>query len=955
MPGAAAAAVVGFFAVTGAAATVISGLTYIVVTGLLNYGLNRLASSLAGKPKRYTTSAARDITVRGTVEPMQMIYGEVLTPGFIANYATSGTNNRYLHFVVVVAAHQCEDITDVYLDSRYIPDADIDGSGDVSAAEFQGEGASRLNIKRYLGTKAQTADSELSGSSIGNWSSSHRGAGIAWMHIRLDGSDSVWAAGSPANFRALVKGRRLYDPSKDSTNGGSGSHRADNATTWEWSQNAALAIRDYISGGSRWYDNATPEPRLGFGEDSDHIDDSYTIAARSICNESVLVPPVASPSRHQSRYTCDVQLSCGDTYRENLEILKSACVGNVTYVNGKYRIYAGAYDTPEVELEEDDILGPVTVSTHPNGEDLYNLVRGTFFDETRDWQLASFPNITNSSYETDDGGQFPRDIELHATRTSYRAQRIAILHLAQSRNKITVRFDRLSPKAMAIAQHETFMVTISEYGWSQKVFRCLEWEFMPDGFIAITAREESSAAYADPSIGTYATGSEGTVATPEFDEPDTPINFEAVSMPEGILFLWDAQEPSNQDTLFRLYEYTSQTPFSSATEIWSGKSRSVMIQRSGYDIRYYWLTAVLNGMESEETPSGNGLAASPSLRGFEEKFGDSFEHQDFDRFYDLIAGTPTITFPANGETGGRVLRVEDYGRFAWKKNIAYDPDSLYLLTIRARMVTAPSNPAKDLFYASVIGVAADGTTLIDRTGADSFTAQIDIAASGNDFGSVSPIGTWVTFRGYFSGLGTPDSAAHPDIEDPQVMYRSGGTVTKFFRPLIILNYDGGDGIMEVDEVRVDKVIYTSRIGPNAATETYVSTAKVGGSVTVTSSSTPVSLTFNGETRTSVLNIIPEIDCTVEVSLSAIITLTSVSSGVPELWYSIQGPSSQGEYGSVRGISGQTIETQFAAIANIDLAAGVDSDITAKWAKGFGLSAQGVSVNSEVLRVTVIKK
>src|SRR5690349_3713202 len=128
---------------------------------------------------------------------MQMIYGEVVTPGFIANYATSGTDNRYLHFVIAVAGHQCEDIGDVYLDGRLVPDADIDGSGNVSTTGFQGEGSSRLNIKRYLGTKAQTADSELSGSSIGHWSSNHRGAGVSWVHVRLDGSDEAFPAGPP--------------------------------------------------------------------------------------------------------------------------------------------------------------------------------------------------------------------------------------------------------------------------------------------------------------------------------------------------------------------------------------------------------------------------------------------------------------------------------------------------------------------------------------------------------------------------------------------------------------------------------------------------------------------------------------------------------------------------------------------------------------------------------------
>jgi hypothetical protein len=41
----------------------------------------------------------------------------------------------------------------------------------------------------------------------------------------LNTHEEVWPNGAPANFFALVKGRRLYDPRKDSTNGGSGTHR----------------------------------------------------------------------------------------------------------------------------------------------------------------------------------------------------------------------------------------------------------------------------------------------------------------------------------------------------------------------------------------------------------------------------------------------------------------------------------------------------------------------------------------------------------------------------------------------------------------------------------------------------------------------------------------------------------------------------------------------------------
>lgn len=880
----------------------------IIATVALNVGLSKLSQALAGKRKGRFVGAPRDVTVEGTIQPMQMIYGEVVSPGFVANYATSGANNRYLHYVVVYAAHQCEDIIDLWLDGQMVPDADIDGSGNVSTAAFQGEGASRLRVIRHLGTKNQAADSELSGAAIGHWTANHRGAGVAYVHFRLDGSDEAFP-NSPRNFRALVRGRRLYDPRKDSTNGGSGSHRRDNATTWEWSRNPALARRDYITGGSRWYDDATPEKRLGFGEPDSRIDDSFTITAANIDDELVTIPDGSGGSTTQPRYTCDVQLSCGETYRENLRILESASVGTTTYVNGRYRIYSGSYDTPEVELTEDDVLGPVVIATHPNGEDLYNFITGTFYDEARDWQLLPFPNITNSSYETADGGQFPRQIELHATRTTYRAQRIGILHLAQSRNKTTVRFERLSPNAMAIAQHETFLVTISEFGWNQKVFRCRDWEFMPDGFIAITAQEESASAYADPTLETYLSGEDGTVDTPQYDLPDTPINFGARAMPEGILFTWDIPIPQRKDQLFRLYEHTAQTPFSSAAEVWSGKTRSVMLERTGYTIRYYWLTAELNGIESSATPAGNGLAASPSIQGFEEEFFDSFEHQDYARFYDLIDGTPTITYPTNGNDGGRVLRAESKAQLVWKKNIVYDPAASYRVTVEARMVTAPSDSTKDNFFAGVRGIAADGVTTINTSGGSSGGLEHYVAASNFDFGSIS-VGTWRTFVGYLSGTSaSPSPAPAPNPSDPMEMYGSGGTVTKFVRPVLVLNVEGGNGIMEVDIFRIEKLVNRGGLVPDSASDPPVTSSPADGSIVYSSATQPtVELPgLNGSAvYTSAVNDAPTkvvVGCTAQARISNTTSGTAVGEARLEFRVLVNGSLVYTRYLALEGYSG----------------------------------------------------
>jgi hypothetical protein len=197
-----------------------------------------------------------------------------------------------------------------------------------------------------------------------------------------------------------------------------------------------------------------------------------------------------------------------------------------------------------------------------------------------------------------------------------------------------------------------------------------------------------------------------------------------------------------------------------------------------------------------------------------------------------------VTYPANGHSGGRVISVQGQGWFAWKQNIPYDPNALYMMTVRARQTSAGTAGANESFYAGVEGVAADGTTLINTAGANLSSSQHNFCASNFDLGAGAAIGNWQTFQGYVSGLGTPDGLAHADIDDPEVMYSSGGTVVKFIRPVFIANLTAGTGIVEVDYIRIVRVIANDTLGPDAATDTFVTDEPADGSQVYSATTQP---------------------------------------------------------------------------------------------------------------------
>ena len=103
----------------------------------------------------------------------------------------------------------------------------------------------RMVFNAHHGADDQTVDPMLNASQT-KWTSNHRLKGIAYIAASFE-YDSKGMFTSTPEMTVVVMGRKLYDPRKDgSITGGSGSHRIDDETTYEWSNNAVLPLLDYI-------------------------------------------------------------------------------------------------------------------------------------------------------------------------------------------------------------------------------------------------------------------------------------------------------------------------------------------------------------------------------------------------------------------------------------------------------------------------------------------------------------------------------------------------------------------------------------------------------------------------------------------------------------------------------------------------------------------------------------
>lgn len=575
-----------------------------IIAAVVQVALSLAARALSGRPKG-VGARPEEITTEWSAQAGNFIFGQRRVAGIIGDRFTSGDKNRYLHFVVLLARHQVEAIDDVWIDDTRIANSSWNST---TGAVTSGRLAGKVSIWKHLGTDAQTADAQLV-AGCPDYDSNYRGRGNAYLHIRCEFDEKVWDSGPPQSIYALVKGQRVYDPRLDSTNGGSGSQRVSQPTTWAYSNNWALCVASYLTGGSLVYDvdSAALMGHIGYGIESDLIDWPSVIAAANEADES-LSGGAAPPSGAQVRYTCDGAGSTGNQLDDNLDQIRASGAGQVVPVNGRYCVFAAAYETPAVSLNEDDLAGDIAFVPIAPRDKRYNAVRGTFFSALT-WQDAEFMPRRDSSYVTADGGREEwRDIELPFTTDEYRAQRLAEIALNQSRNMGTLRFPG-SARAMKVSPWQTVNVSIAELGWTNKVFRCIDRTVSEDGAsVELNLRAESSGSYADPATADYTQPDALPSASNPADVLAPPTNLIATSAPSAIVFQWDLPTPYQSGTVFELYEYTASVSFSDAARIATTTNNNYTLPRSDTTQRYYWVRAVRAGAVSEYVPSTNGIA-----------------------------------------------------------------------------------------------------------------------------------------------------------------------------------------------------------------------------------------------------------------------------------------------------------------------------------------------------------
>ena len=539
------------------------------------------AKAFTPKPDLSQLAREKTQTVRDTIHPQRFVYGRDLISGPIIYGNTRGTDNAFMTLAVALTGHEIDAIEEFHMDSHVIDASTGIAGGNVIAGQY----TDVMQINWLLGVQSQSCAALLQQYSALFGALTHRGLGHAYMVVEMElvEGNQAYENGAPANLKALVRGKKVYDPRLDSTNGGTGLHRLNDPATWEWSDNPALCLADFLR-----------DEKFGMKEDDDRIDWPMVITAANICDELVSIPGAAT----QKRYTCNVTFQSTEKRGDVRDTLLNSMLGRMVFSQGVWKMWAGAALTPDVTLDETYLAGSIQVQATAGAKERYNRVRGKFVDASRNYTASSYPELRSTVYETADGGEVrPLVVDFLATNNTFEAQRKGITTLKQSRQQRVVVFAG-NLKCFSIQPGAVVSLNLTEFGFAGETFFVTEWKMGEQG-VSLTMIEEDSTSWNDPTVGEYAVRSAtgaisfGSVAI------SPPSGVTVAPATGGVVINWTA-------------------PHSTATEIWASddnvRGNAILIatvmgetyldQVANGRTRFYWLRSVAtSGVRSVFEPN----------------------------------------------------------------------------------------------------------------------------------------------------------------------------------------------------------------------------------------------------------------------------------------------------------------------------------------------------------------
>jgi len=428
--------IVGALGLVGTAATVAT----FVINTLLMVGINAVVSKVIGPKGPKSSGQERQASIMQLSlgeGPREAIFGRSATGGTLLDaYNHGGTNKTDWEVIVIkVADHQCD-----ALEGFFIGDTFYAYAADGAQTGFNGQ----LEIYWMDGAADQLANAYLLSTSAG------RLYGLPWEAVDVcrsmavfiaaykadapNAATPVWPQGRPS-FKPVVRGKKCYDPRKDSTiSGGSGAHRWDDPSTWEWSENAAICDYNYDRGVYALDDVGEPNRLLiGRGLTAEEAPPERVAARANVCDEDVALKAGGT----EKRYRCGGVIFANESFIDVKQKFADAMGGDIVKRNGGVEVLPGAAQSVVAEITDRDLVVGEAVTYEPflSDNDRINIVAPRYVEPTQVWRSHGCPIRRSTEDVIDDGGPKVADPSYDLVTSQSQAQRIGEIRRRKGRRE----------------------------------------------------------------------------------------------------------------------------------------------------------------------------------------------------------------------------------------------------------------------------------------------------------------------------------------------------------------------------------------------------------------------------------------------------------------------------------------------------------------------------------------
>ena len=400
----------------------------IIVGLVLSVGSTLLQQALAPKPKQQAATVPGfrgQVQTGGTVNQSFLI-GTIGSAGKLEYRSTwgdsGGTPNAYLVDVISFGDLTIAGSTPQAMWVNTQP-VTVSASSGVTqgyqVAEYNSSG-DHLWWIGHDGTQT-TADSYLTGTFGSDpdrpWQTDMIGRQMPLLIVTALVAENLWT-GFPTVV-AQWQGIKLYDPRQDTTAGGSGSQRWDDASTWAFSDNSIVIVYNILRG----IHDADGNHVWGGSLSAYQLPYAPWAAAMDACDEDVDLAGGGTEKRFRGGREVFLNERPADVIAEFL----TGANARIAWAGGQCFPLVGLPDSADGTFTDVDVLASeaITQTPFPNLDEVINGGTASYMEPSQAWEFKDTAPYYRSDLEAeDDGRRQIAELKLTTTFSGTQAQRV---------------------------------------------------------------------------------------------------------------------------------------------------------------------------------------------------------------------------------------------------------------------------------------------------------------------------------------------------------------------------------------------------------------------------------------------------------------------------------------------------------------------------------------------------